>query len=183
MVTERQCGTCSLCCKLLRIEDIGKEADTWCQHCKPGKGGCTIYADRPAVCAVFQCEWLLTDLEDAWKPLDSKMVVHISKGSAKYHYLNIVVDIGVPNRWREPQWFNRIKQLAELGHNRNIIVRVQVGRRGWLILPFQEPIEIPSDVASFDITENRYGVRKIKFNFTGDQNVEADKSAGRPAET
>jgi hypothetical protein len=102
-------------------------------------------------------------------------MIHISKGSDKFNFLNIVVDTGVPGRWREPVWYARIKKMAAVGHDHNLLVRVQVGRRSWMILPHQDEIEIPNGVTKFDITENAYGVRRIKF-FTGDQT--RDKSPG-----
>jgi hypothetical protein len=44
----RECGDCSMCCKLLEIADadIAKPRNQWCKHCKPGSG-CTIYDTRP----------------------------------------------------------------------------------------------------------------------------------------
>jgi Fe-S-cluster containining protein len=44
---------------VLDIAELNKPAHTWCQHCRPGKGGCSIYADRPPVCHGFACMWLL----------------------------------------------------------------------------------------------------------------------------
>ena len=53
--TGRSCGSCSMCCYVMGVEDIGKPKSQWCQHCKPGKG-CSIYADRPATCkSSFNC--------------------------------------------------------------------------------------------------------------------------------
>jgi hypothetical protein len=40
--TGRSCGECSLCCYLLDVPQAGKARRSWCPHCKPGKGGCTI---------------------------------------------------------------------------------------------------------------------------------------------
>ena len=38
LVQGRQCGTCTLCCKLLGIKEINKPDWTWRTHCKPGRG-------------------------------------------------------------------------------------------------------------------------------------------------
>ena len=43
---ERTCGDCTLCCKVMAIEELAKPVGTWCPHCKPGRG-CRIYPDRP----------------------------------------------------------------------------------------------------------------------------------------
>jgi hypothetical protein len=58
MPTERRCGSCSLCCRLPSIAALEKPIDTWCMHCRPGNGGCSIYADRPPACRMFNCGWL-----------------------------------------------------------------------------------------------------------------------------
>lgn len=57
----RPCGSCSLCCKLVPVDDpttIGeKPAGEWCSHCT--KPGCAIYATRPEPCAAWSCTWVL----------------------------------------------------------------------------------------------------------------------------
>lgn len=51
------CGTCTLCCKTLRVDELGKPGNSWCAHCSVGKG-CEIYNDRPQSCRDFECVWL-----------------------------------------------------------------------------------------------------------------------------
>ena len=74
--TGRSCGTCSLCCKLPEIVVLNKPTNAWCQHCKPGKGGCGIYQTRPEKCQNFGCGWL-TNLSfyDDWFPARAKLYV------------------------------------------------------------------------------------------------------------
>src|SRR5262249_20143690 len=48
---QRQCGDCSLCCKLLNVPEVGKPANDWCPHCRPGHReaactGCTTWRCR-----------------------------------------------------------------------------------------------------------------------------------------
>ncbi len=52
-----ECGTCTLCCKLMYIPELDKPAGEWCKHVDPQKG-CKIYEDRPNVCRGFECVWL-----------------------------------------------------------------------------------------------------------------------------
>jgi Fe-S-cluster containining protein len=58
--TGRSCGECSLCCKLPPIDtpELQKQANTWCPHCRPGKGGCSDYETRPTLCRNYRCLWL-----------------------------------------------------------------------------------------------------------------------------
>jgi hypothetical protein len=55
--TGRGCGGCTLCCKLVPVPTIGKEAGKKCQNQRHGKG-CTIYANRPFACRSWSCRWL-----------------------------------------------------------------------------------------------------------------------------
>lgn len=54
----RQCGPCSLCCTLLPVIELQKNAGVTCSHVREG-GGCDIHAIRPPVCRSFECAWLL----------------------------------------------------------------------------------------------------------------------------
>ncbi len=84
-MSERQCGECNLCCKVLRVVDplvnFDKPANVWCPHVELGKG-CTIYDTRPKPCQEFKCLWLLNLVGDKWHPLKTKVVAAI--GSSKF---------------------------------------------------------------------------------------------------
>lgn len=54
---KRQCGECTLCCKLLPVPELHKPAGARCQHQRAHKG-CAIYASRPFACRVWTCAWL-----------------------------------------------------------------------------------------------------------------------------
>lgn len=59
-MTERKCGECTLCCRLLPTKEINKPANTRCKHQRHGKG-CGIYDRRPLSCMVWNCRWLAND--------------------------------------------------------------------------------------------------------------------------
>lgn len=57
----RECGSCTACCAVLGVPELGKGTYEVCTHvcgC-----GCGIYADRPRSCRTFTCEWLRGVLE------------------------------------------------------------------------------------------------------------------------
>ena len=58
----RTCGDCQLCCKLLPVRELSKDANTRCQHQKHGKG-CGVYGSKamPMSCKLWNCRWLLND--------------------------------------------------------------------------------------------------------------------------
>jgi hypothetical protein len=64
---ERACGACSLCCTVLRVDELAKLGGTRCVH-QRAEGGCAIHARRPAICRGYRCLWLTGALEDGDRP-------------------------------------------------------------------------------------------------------------------
>lgn len=57
----RECGGCTLCCRLLPVKTIDKLAGHRCQHQRTGKG-CAVYrTGLPLACALWTCRWLGND--------------------------------------------------------------------------------------------------------------------------
>jgi len=63
----RECGECSLCCTLLRVDELSKLGGTPCVHQRTG-GGCGVYARRPGVCRAYRCLWLSGGLRPEDRP-------------------------------------------------------------------------------------------------------------------
>jgi hypothetical protein len=136
-VSGRACGSCSLCCKLLPIRELDKPENQWCVHCRPGNGGCGIYADRPPSCRGFACEWLVNpQLGDEWYPARAKMFVHYNYDPLGNMGLYVIVDPARPDSWRREPYFSQLKSWA-LGNLRARKMRLYVaaGRHTFLILP------------------------------------------------
>ena len=51
----RDCGPCSLCCKVLDVPGV-TVAGAWCAWAKKKKG-CAIHHVRPEACRAFDCLW------------------------------------------------------------------------------------------------------------------------------
>jgi hypothetical protein len=108
----RSCGSCSLCCKLMDVPEV-KSRHAWCPHAKPGSG-CKIYADRPAPCRRFHCEWLRnTTFGEHWYPNKAKIVISTKDDPSLVMF---IVDPAYPLRWREEPWLSDIKHIAANGH-------------------------------------------------------------------
>lgn len=111
---ERQCGSCSLCCKLMDVPDI-KEPHQWCPHARAGAGGCAIYPRRPERCREFHCMWLIDErIPKYWYPRTAKIVINAFEAEG-VAYVAFVVDPAYPTRWREEPWFSDIKEMARAG--------------------------------------------------------------------
>lgn len=74
MTSNRVCGACTMCCKLLAVQELEKPTNKWCDHCMPGKG-CKIYYGRPHSCVDFECGWLLSNLPLEYRPDYSHIVI------------------------------------------------------------------------------------------------------------
>ena len=57
----RTCGPCTACCTVMGVPELEKGLHETCEHVGPR--GCRIYADRPASCRSFACQWLRGLLE------------------------------------------------------------------------------------------------------------------------
>jgi hypothetical protein len=129
----RECGECTLCCKVMAIEELAKPASSSCPHCKPGRG-CLIYANRPAECRAFSCLWLINDLLDQhWKPSKSKLVLTTSEDG-----IEVRCDPGFPDAWRKEPFRSDIHQWAVSGEAHDITVIVIIGERIILIASDRE---------------------------------------------
>ncbi|MCB1748551.1 MAG: hypothetical protein H6977_11820 [Gammaproteobacteria bacterium] len=74
----RECGDCTLCCKVLGIEAEGfaSAQGEWCVHCDKAGGGCRIYDTRPEECDLFSCLWLQQpELPEELKPSRCRVVI------------------------------------------------------------------------------------------------------------
>jgi len=70
LVPGRECGSCTVCCKTLKIDvpELKKLADVLCDHCAQGIG-CKIYERRPPVCNGYHCGWRgMAFLSEHWRP-------------------------------------------------------------------------------------------------------------------
>jgi len=65
---QRRCGECSLCCTVLRVDELGKLGGEACRHLDSERGGCAIHPDRPQICRAYRCMWLRGALEEQDRP-------------------------------------------------------------------------------------------------------------------
>jgi hypothetical protein len=128
---DKQCGDCSLCCKVLDIYELEKPRDTWCEHVVLWRG-CAIYNERPPSCAAFQCLWLIDPkLGDIWKPNKSKMVI---VPETPLHVV-VYVDKGARQPWMQEPYFSTLRAMSASGINAGGMVTVVENGETIVILP------------------------------------------------
>lgn len=130
MTSERGCGTCTLCCKLMAVQALAKPAGSWCRACAPGKG-CTTYDTRPSECRTFACLWLQTPgLPESYKPERSKLVMYYANNGEA---LGVQVDPAQPNAWRAPGVYEYLRRSAAEAERLRKHVFVSIGGRVLLL--------------------------------------------------
>lgn len=128
----RDCGTCTLCCKVFDVPVLEKKAGEWCRHCMPGKG-CGIHETRPDHCRAFHCFWMLAPfLGEEWKPEKAKFVITIDPVS---QFMLVQVDPAQPTAWKRPPYYAQLKRWSMANIQRGRQVVVFVNRNATVILP------------------------------------------------
>jgi hypothetical protein len=136
IVPGRDCGDCSLCCKIFAVEELEKPSWKWCQHCAPGRGGCLAYDDRPKSCRTFMCVWLVDSrFGPEWKPSRSKMIITADQTG---HHVTIRCDPGSPNAWRRPPFYRQILELARAARAKNSMVTINIEERVTVVDPNED---------------------------------------------
>jgi hypothetical protein len=118
----RKCGDCTLCCKLLPVVELGKNAGQRCDHQRAGKG-CMIYAKRPPACALWSCKWLVNDgTAGLPRPDRAHYVIDIMPDyvtmtletgvSVRVPVQQVWVDPQHKNAWRTPEFRKFMQQQA-----------------------------------------------------------------------
>lgn len=118
-MSENHCGQCSLCCRLLGIVTLAKMPGTWCQFCKPGRGGCQLHEEpeMPDECTNYVCLWLQckqegTPLPDDLRPDRSKVIIDARLGTLAH---NVRCDPAYPDAWRNPDIQRILGTIASTG--------------------------------------------------------------------
>ena len=126
----RGCDGCTLCCKVLGVQEIEKPSETLCVHCELGMG-CKIYQTRPQECIDFTCGYLLEpNLGPEWKPDVSGIVLRTLGRTLTAH-----VDASTPNAWLREPYYSTLRQWARAGAQNGHKVLVSIMPRLIEILP------------------------------------------------
>jgi Fe-S-cluster containining protein len=153
IVPGRNCGSCSLCCKVMPVQALDKPAGQWCIHAVP-KSGCAVHADRPSACQSFFCAWRLDpDLGPEWKPEAARFV--LSADPAR-RALMVTVDPGMPLAWKRAPYYARLKQLSAMAFRQDQKVLVDLRSHITVLLPDRD-VALGAVAAGEDIVVWREG--------------------------
>ncbi len=128
----RDCGSCTMCCKIMGISEIDKVRNKWCPHCAIGKG-CKIYETRPPSCRLFYCQYLRdARIPEHWKPSRSRMVLSYAGNAGR---LSIFVDSDRSDAWRKEPYYSDLKTWAKNGVATKTYIVVFIGDDLTVVLP------------------------------------------------
>lgn len=130
----RSCDGCTICCKVMRVDSLGKPGGTWCKNCKIGEG-CGIHEERPPECRAFFCGYLsYPAFDEQWKPSVAHLLVRMDAVSG---WIGIHVDPQRPDAWRREPYYSGLKEMAKKAQTSKskLVVMVFIGRRRWIVYP------------------------------------------------
>lgn len=131
------CGSCNLCCTLLRIDMLGKPAQMTCWHTTI-HGGCAVHDQKAtdptlAACHQFRCIWLesqyLDDDDELGRTRAGRDMrpdqTHVVLGppdptDPKHLYVN--VDPAHRTAWRAPKVMAYLDEVVSKGGTITVIV-------------------------------------------------------------
>ena len=143
----KSCGPCTLCCKLLAVEELGKPMSQWCAHLKPG-AGCGIYETRPHSCRTFECVWLMDpEMPHRFRPDQTKVVLDQDPEGL---WLIARCDPANPGAWRRNPMYAALKSFATEHWGKGKLALAVAGRHTWVITPKQD-IDLGEIVAGANI--------------------------------
>jgi hypothetical protein len=133
----RQCGGCTLCCKLLPVRELDKPANTRCQH--QGVGKCRVYhgPQMPPTCRLWNCRWLVDPATAKLRRPDRshyvidlmpdliRMVDNTTGAVREIEVVQVWCDPAFRDAWRDPALMAYAEQQAEAG----IAMLVRFGSR------------------------------------------------------
>src|ERR1700761_4584225 len=103
----RSCDGCTLCCKVVGVQELAKPKGVWCSHCDIGTG-CTIHETRPNACRGYTCRFLVDEsLDENWRPDRSGLVINADRNRVVVH-----VDPGRPGKWLQEPFYSQIKRWS-----------------------------------------------------------------------
>ncbi len=133
LVPGRSCDGCTLCCKLMGIEEIGKARGAWCPDCDKSRG-CKIYDSRPEACRTFHCGYLrIPHLDEHWKPSKARFLINFESAANR---IVVHADPDRPEAWKRAPYLAQIKHWSHKMLLEGGYVLVWSGPEATIVLPW-----------------------------------------------
>jgi len=119
----RECGSCTVCCGIVGVDELKKGVWQACEHTLHGTG-CGIYETRPQSCRNFVCFWLAGLIEGDERRRPDKLGIMFAHGETK--------EAG-PTIFAWEVWPGAAKEIAakyvldKLGRKRKVMILTRTG--------------------------------------------------------
>ncbi|MGA9658778.1 MAG: hypothetical protein WBQ60_06735 [Asticcacaulis sp.] len=131
----KQCGDCNLCCKVYDIPDLEKKSGHTCFNVRD-EGGCGIWGLHPTICQEFKCLWLKhDDMSGIWRPDHAGFVLRVEPNGTT---LAVDVDPDRADAWRQPHYYDQLKQWSEVMPKNEGLVVVYAPEGLYVITPMED---------------------------------------------
>jgi hypothetical protein len=131
----KSCGPCTMCCKLLAVDELQKPMGVLCPHVVRG-AGCGIYETRPHACRTFECVWLMDpEMPHRFRPDQTKVVLDQDPEGLR---LIARCDPANAQAWRRNPMYAALKAYAADNWGKGPLVLAVAGRRTWVITPRED---------------------------------------------
>jgi hypothetical protein len=178
----RQCGGCTLCCKLLPVRELDKVAGQRCQHQRIGKG-CAVYnsARMPSCCHWWNCRWLVNDdTADLSRPDRSRYVIDlmpdyvtviddVTGEQTNVEVIQIWCDPKHPNAHRDPA----LRRYLERRHAEGKFALVRYNEADAISLLLDTDGTWHEQSAKVDMTRGGYSLDKVARALGGQDHDDA----------
>lgn len=162
----RQCGDCTLCCKLLPVRALDKGASERCKHQR--HTGCRVYhkPGMPSECALWNCRWLVEDAGGTSRPDRSHIVIDVmpdfiaatnDETGEKFNIevIQCWIDPKHPDAHRDPVFREYVEQQGR-DHGRAALIRYNAKEAFTLF---------PPSMTGGEWVEKKGGVREETHSF------------------
>lgn len=143
---ERSCGSCSLCCTVMGIMELGKPDNQRCPKLND-IGRCTIYPTRPEECRSYSCMWRAGLLPKHLSPERIHAVCNVSN-DGKILVFNI--DTRFPYRHKKGPLFDFIEE-----HSQDFMIMVVQGDERLIFCPEEMHDEVEDRLESAFFIERK----------------------------
>jgi len=113
IASTRQCGDCTLCCKMLYVSVYESPIGEYCKHCIPDNS-CSIHEERHTLCRTFDCLWIKqTQIPESYRPDRCHVLFELPSHSLVYW---AHVDDDYPDAYKTDEVQKIIRKINEAGH-------------------------------------------------------------------
>ena len=103
--SSRSCGACDLCCTVMEVRELGKDAFAPCPQLAGAGRGCRVWGEHPGACQAFACLWRGSDalLPPDLFPADCGFMLALDTAETWPTVVKVCAEAARPSAWDTPR--------------------------------------------------------------------------------